>query len=715
MKKLTILIIAMLLAVVVHAESALTRYNTGVAGRQFKKVYSATAVNGVADVEIVPEPAGMLRAKARAEAEEELIPVTVVTTPDKEGLNARPFSIDLIRADGVSWNEMFLNVAVLNVPKGEYLLQVMFVDGGLSMLCFPGIVVDKPLEMEVNRDMATNSLALAPVLPDGSALLLPERDDSGKIINDDYNALHFNGELTLRYKGMSKGSYIMEADTENSPFRSELRIHTNIDDGQASFCWLVDFVTRDGAHPLFYVSEPCVGGEENRVVSNDFSKYHKVGLDIKHSPVYETAGNGNSGCSVMFSIYNDNDEQLQGKGFWSAAPVDLYLCNDLGEYDDTYALAYISSLDMMSGFSPLGTEAPGLAYKDGEPLFVSNQNGNIYATPLGEGDMMFPMNPYFSFDGFPGMVFGNSSACCVVGSQIIDWGEKPFQHLFVANYYGNAGETRDADARLAEAEVIINGEVVMLRAASDMLFEWEEQRSLEEHDNARVSYVFYDENIAVDGVKGSNVCTVTIDENNDDKEAPTLQRVMLRDRSGVPSVHFDSPADGVLSIAGGDFVANQYEKETAYGKYNYIYYTYAPATLLVEYAPRGNDEFLPIEVTEDASRFFMPGYGAYWEGSLGAIDRVSPDGWFDLRVTITDDAGNSQMQVISPAFNIKDLASVDLAEADDPEVRVRVENGCIIAPEDAAVFDVAGRRVGNMPGCGIYIVVVDGRSVKVVI
>ena len=190
---------------------------------------------------------------------------------------------------------------------------------------------------------------------------------------------------------------------------------------------------------------------------------------------------------------------------------------------------------------------------------------------------------------------------------------------------------------------------------------------------------------------------------------------MLKNRDGNPTVRFASPADGKIALAGGDFVRNQYMRDTgSEGLVSSEYYTYSPADIKVEYAPRGSEEFAELTVGEDPAKFFMPGYGAYWEGTLGTVDRESPDGWFDLRVTLTDASGNSQMQTISPAFRVESLSSVEDAVT-DKDACIRVENGRIIAPSGAEIYDICGRPASSAPAPGIYIVRHAGKSVKVIL
>ena len=505
-----------------------------------------------------------------------------------------------------------------------------------------------------------------------------------------------------------------EGEVENSGWRNEMTIHTNINDGNASFFWTFNMLTKDDKYAAFFITAPCDATYPDGIISNDYTKYLKFEPEIAHTPVYDEMGMGNDGQRVMLSVFNPKDELLSGGGSYSPQPFEVYICNEHGDAAAPYALSFVSSLDILRGM-PVGIIAPGAIGKDGKMFFASTQDGNSYATSLAGSENVYPVNPDFSFPYFQGLEFGNTSACCVTGHQLIDWSDTPFEYIFIANYYGNAGERRNPDVRTATAEVVIDGKVVLPRGSTGAIYDWAEQRSQTEHPKEKVSYVFYDENIIVDGIKGYNICNVTVDEGKEDRDASTLQRLMLKNRDGNPTVRFASPADGKIALAGGDFVRNQYMRDTgSEGLVSSEYYTYSPATIKVEYAPRGSQEFTALAVEEDASKFFMPGYGAYWEGSLGTVDRQSLDGWFDLRVTLTDASGNSQVQTISPAFHIDSLSAINNAISDN-NTEIRVENHCIIAPAGAEIYDICGRPASATPGPGIYIVRHAGKSVKIII
>jgi len=136
----------------------------------------------------------------------------------------------------------------------------------------------------------------------------------------------------------------------------------------------------------------------------------------------------------------------------------------------------------------------------------------------------------------------------------------------------------------------------------------------------------------------------------------------------------------------------------------------------VEWAPYQTDDFTSITVTEDESKYYMPGYGHFYSGSLSSVNKVSSNGWFDVRITVTDTTGNYQKQVISPAFYIAALDGV--GEVTEDNVQVYVRDGAIVVSgvenPNIEVYNAAGSRVRTSGLTqGIYVVRVNGTAHKV--
>ncbi len=125
-----------------------------------------------------------------------------------------------------------------------------------------------------------------------------------------------------------------------------------------------------------------------------------------------------------------------------------------------------------------------------------------------------------------------------------------------------------------------------------------------------------------------------------------------------------------------------------------------PVNAQVEYAPMGTDEWNALEVSCN-DEWSSANFGYFYEASMGQVTEHSPNGWYDLKVTLTDEAGNLQEQTISPAFKINTLSGIGKMKSGD----------CI----PVAYYTVDGIR-HNQPQQGVNIVKMsNGTSVKFIV
>ena len=114
----------------------------------------------------------------------------------------------------------------------------------------------------------------------------------------------------------------------------------------------------------------------------------------------------------------------------------------------------------------------------------------------------------------------------------------------------------------------------------------------------------------------------------------------------------------------------------------------------------GTDEWNALEVSCN-DEWSSANFGYFYEASMGQVTEHSPNGWYDLKVTLTDEAGNLQEQTISPAFKINTLSGIGKMKSGD----------CI----PVAYYTVDGIR-HNQPQQGVNIVKMsNGTSVKFIV
>lgn len=338
-----------------------------------------------------------------------------------------------------------------------------------------------------------------------------------------------------------------------------------------------------------------------------------------------------------------------------------------------------------------------------------------YALTQNPSTSLQPINPNFSFNAAEGQVFGSTAPGAVTYMSYNYDEYEPFNSYAIAGYFGNYGEARNVDVLLCTPEVTYNGEPINLKRY-DTLRDWEAVWTNDGHVPGKMEYTFSNYNCVVDGIEGSNICKITFTEGTKDIVPPTVQRVMMRKTDQTVTNRFDKADDAIITITGGDFNA---EVEPVDMDQNYAtasFFSYAPANITVEYAPYGNQEFSQIQVEENRAREFLPGYGAFWEGSLRNVTRLSANGWYDLRITLTDEAGNTQQQVISPAFFIKsNISAIDDIREEAQNV-FNIKDGSVFTADGqaATIYTFDGTRVSNKSlTSGYYIAVGNGYAAKI--
>lgn len=509
---------------------------------------------------------------------------------------------------------------------------------------------------------------------------------------------------------------ILDVDEQDESYDQNMTMYTNLDSDNVRFCWSLKLEEPSNRAFFFYLTKTAAEAKENGTVSNDITLYRPFYADVKHSPIYSEKGDGNNGCYLTFSIYFDNNTHNSTIGSFNSTPREIWLCNDMSEKNGMYAFASWHSMDDVYRFPPKGTATPGACYDNGVLKYFSTPETGGYACPETPGDNIYPINELFSFQDFDGLEFGNSTPICITVEDYIDWGEVPYSYMFYNTYVGNSGDDRIADGFLAEAEVKCGEEIVLPRGEYYKIFSWAEEWAAGGNADKPLTYIFYDDNIEVYGLPGSNVCEVLVNGTGTDCCSPTLQRIMMKDLQGRPTIRFEKGEEGILSLAGGDFIKHSKEFPGQFGPETFLGYTYAPVSITVEYTPYKSENYLPLEMTEVPENFFMPGYGAWWEGSLSQVSVQSENGWYDLRITLTDEAGNTQRQILSPAFYIGELSGISNTSID--ETFFRVIGGSIIADNDqeVAVYNTQGKKVvNNQLTKGIYIATSGEKTAKIIV
>ncbi len=189
----------------------------------------------------------------------------------------------------------------------------------------------------------------------------------------------------------------------------------------------------------------------------------------------------------------------------------------------------------------------------------------------------------------------------------------------------------------------------------------------EKQPYGEIDLTLTNENVDVDGIPSYNLTRIIYDQRKEDWTAPTLQMLHFKNTDGMITDRFEVPQDGILEFCGGDF---NYHNEN-----NRFYFDCKEQTVTVAYSPYGQDSWTELAVDEIPELYRMPGFGYFYRGSLESVNRESGNGWYDLKVTLTDASGNMQEQTISPAFRIANTTGV--SETLQGTMNLRHEGGQI--------------------------------------
>ena len=282
-------------------------------------------------------------------------------------------------------------------------------------------------------------------------------------------------------------------------------------------------------------------------------------------------------------------------------------------------------------------------YGSGDVSFNSHANP-LYATfPYLSDDyykdsnnetQLFPLHPKFSFDKTTAssVIFGNNVPITVTGFEN--------NKLKIANK-GRYGETREADYLATQMVLKQNGTSIFSGNLEDY--------TTNLPSSGQIELTLTNPNTLIEGVEGKNTTTISY---NAPDAPPTLQHLQFRNSSNEVTNTFDSTLGANLRIAAGDF---KYNNNGASG-----YFTYETGNnVTLSYSKYNQNNWTTLALTKYSEYFQMPAFGDYYEASLASIGNEDNNVWFDLKIICTDANGNTQEQIISPAFKINGSLAVD--------------------------------------------------------
>lgn len=570
------------------------------------------------------------------------------------------------------------NAGVFEVPAGTYdLCGECRDDNGNVITTFKeGITISGDTEIHFSTDAATIMYTSDGYFPDGRKVTVGLVTDPDNFEIDYSNATanlvvclsdFYRKGVGSISMGVSVANFAFTEEQASSIYRRRVSPFSN--------SYIVCTTALVEADNKCYVLEITGTGTEKTTIRNEapFVMYQD---DFVHSPIHDEIGCEKYKSHVKCASWI-NEVGIGGGGMdltyenpeiWLSAgtpdpdaEVRIQTVVTVGNYEFHKIMKDDEGFEYDAMAATMGL--PVRRVQDGWEYINNNHSecGNFsFQCPEEDVDVTeFPGHPAYTFTtATKGQTYGDSAPINAVMIQKNAYGEETIIYVEPA-YIGRLGEVSGADLACVKTDFSYNGEAKLTNSSdfpgSDWLYNW----STDGHAPGKIDITFRNDNIMVDGLQGKNVTEVSYDERNEDVTAPTLQMLIFKDNNGKVIDRFDNAADGTMYFSGGDF---QWHSDDRF------YFTYEKAEPKVEYAPYGEDSFTTLEVEAIPELFFMPGFGDCYSTNLANVDRPSRTGWFDLRIEMTDKAGNRQCQTISPAFKINALSGI--ASVSDDNVKV---------------------------------------------
>lgn len=585
---------------------------------------------------------------------------------------------------------------------------VDFADMKPYIIVRENVTIDGNTTLELSDSEARNHISVNTILPNGEALLLNSRDDTGKML-DDGNCQDCSQQIVLFRKDTNLVR-ALSVGTRPSRYKSET-------DGDVEING--DFYISD-------LSENLALSVIRKCTAADYEVY---------SIAYEFGASINSDRELTngdwFKLQSDYaelpDSKIKADGdYYQIASYDLFDNRDMdgiGEcvtYTQGKPYSYISVPEpTMQGMDlhrhiiihgkAVGTNGKNGPTREHYPFTappVTKINGKmthlVYPFDyMGHMPMWynktdpgfflgctFYYHPRFSWaqeeDEKP--VYGGNVPLTVL---TMIWGDFD-TNCWYFNYVGRFGEQRAADRYVAQVKVEQDGEEIMTGTPNEVA-DWSYNGCTRNPQAKDWKITSTNENVLVDGETASNVTVAEFNTGREDFIPPTLTMLNFRNTDDKITDRFEKTQDGTLEFSATDFTPHVSAERNLWCDY------YNVDAVKVEYSAQDAGSWRELAVAEVPELFFSPGYGSFYRGSLKGIINNSPTNWYDLRVTVTDKSGNSQTQTLSPAFRIDERLALDNL-MDDGKVTVSIENSQLTvsgATGNAIVeiYDLAGRNV----------------------
>lgn len=672
------------------------------------------------------------RARTQAPAEE-----TTITAKISHNYNTDEYEIYYTLITDFNTGEeywLYNNDSIANIPAGTYdvivsykQLKYIYDDGATNdnvYRCFVSEQVEfnEGTVLETSPDNTYNGPIVQAVNPEGEVLRQPTvkiYEDGTEEVIDEGNYLDmyvFNG-IVHKESGATIGiiggntSSIWQKPTGTEKYNESVN-RINVSPLSDRFAlYTVRFYYTKSADCFYYI---YLQGDytENGIMTNNPEDYALYEEYIAQSPKGKETMGSNSFPFISIGGFEESGANLSGWEIFlqKALPENKikYYVNNIVEGEKHIVPLFQGGFIDGQGQDFIGRPTyencqvytPYLMQEsDGSINYVNNGDFAMFnRIPNEKGSLdwtpVYPGNPLLSYTTTE-KEYTLNNCCPIQLPEYLDYmAWYNCYYLYFNRHLGRIGEKNLFNNNMPIIKMTADGELVK-EVSGQYNIDWVPA----DYEGKIVEFISTNDNVSVDGsISGKNTTTVHIDyTQTDDHTAPSLTMLDFVNAEGIMTDRFNTPQDGTIRIYAGDFNVAMTELD-----YQYADCSESLANIEVYYAPYNTDTWETITVEEDPDQFYLPGYGQFFSGSLADVNKVADNGWCDVKIKITDAAGNFQEQIISPAFYIEDVSAIESITSDSDATIV-------------GYYDILGRKL-NEPADGINIVrMSDGTAKKVVI
>lgn len=414
-------------------------------------------------------------------------------------------------------------------------------------------------------------------------------------------------------------------------------------------------------------------GTSNLTLQNDKNNYITIEESFKHTPAFDTHGSPDEKSQYSCLGYGESSYFPYTMLPWAMEnnlPYTMFYSTsaNVADFPDAYPYYRFQLYDAAVEWNEFYIKGQRFYFDNGDAVYSFS---NFFAPSDVSGTRALDASGnevYYDFPGNLGLevkasslinyTYGNSASINTMTPVVYRNGDS-FHTNLNPQFKGLLGEDRESDRIELEMSVSIDGVAQDVNAES-----WNSFWSTATDNKPKGVYeatIENSNNIIVNEVAGLSRTVLKFSYEREDVCPPVLQALQFRNDDNQFTQYFHSANEVEIILCAGDY---DWVETEDFLDYNY---ETKPVTVSIEIARHCDDnnwEWQPATIEKVDEFCNNAAFGYYFKGNLKNIPEELPTGWYDVRATVTDAAGNINEQIIGPAFHINKDSGLDAIVGD---------------------------------------------------